>query len=265
MSGDAPVVIRASETSKVGISTDFASASASSSEDFAALVKERTRSRRERENAALSTLITQVSRLEAALQAETKRRSKAIRSIEERASKEIQLMEENIRKQIHEETGHVEQRLRAIEDRLSGLEDQLQSDLTALNTDLERNRREIDVQVKELFNSADKERQNRIVREKMLEKQLSTVALEYQERWTNERLDRMASVNSVNDELGDQRKGHEKMITGFEQKIRQELALVTQELEQEVIERQSNDDEIVAALNRYTSQLQQTLAYATDG
>lgn len=234
-------------------------------ENFAEVVKERTRLRREREDAALSNLTVQVSRLEAALQAESKRRAKAVQVIKQQAVKEIQQMEETVRNQMHEETVLVEKRLLAIEDRISALEQRWLSDVTALSTDLERNRREIDSELQELYSVTERERQSRVAREKMLEKRLQDTSLDYQERWTKERQDRISAVTSIHDAVKEQGRNHDQLTASFEQKINQEIQYLTQDIEREVVERQTNDDEIVAALNRYTAQLQQTLSYATTG
>ena len=260
-----PSVLRTRNKLQLLLPSDIVNPDVASAENFAEVVKERTRLRRERENAAVSTLTVQISRLEAALQAESKRRAKTVHAIKQQAQQEIQQMEETLRKQIHEETILVGKRLIAIEDRLTILEQRWQGDVSALNTDLERNRREIENQLKELYSAAEKEKQTRMAREQMLLKQLESVSKEYQERWTQERQDRLLGTGTIEEALKEQSDKTNQTVMSFEQKIRQELHLLSADLEREVAERRGNDDEIVGALNRYTAQLQQTLAYATSG
>jgi Mg2+ and Co2+ transporter CorA len=114
--------------------------------------------------------------------------------------------------------------------------------------------------LKSILEQQDAERKARLKREGNLLQQVEEHAKEFEERWTQERNDRIQRIGEVEDKVI----RHEARLAmeqkKFEEKVEAELNSLKEELAVEVEERQAQDEEIVAALNRYTQQLQHSLS-----
>ena len=99
--------------------------------DFASLLKSRAQQRKDREDAAVAALRVQVSRLEAALQAETKRRIAVTQQLQTTAAGEWERVERTLQQQYQDLAQQADQRWMVLEDRLSALEEKWKTDVLA--------------------------------------------------------------------------------------------------------------------------------------
>jgi predicted 2-oxoglutarate/Fe(II)-dependent dioxygenase YbiX len=71
----------------------------------------------------------------------------------------------------------------------------------------------------------------------------------------------MDHINKLEQKVGRQETTRAAQQASFQQRVDDELEALQRDLEEEVVqERQTQDEEIVAALNRYVEQLQQSLS-----
>jgi hypothetical protein len=113
----------------------------------------------------------------------------------------------------------------------------------------------------QLQQEQDEERKARLRGEGRLLQQVEDHANEFEDRWTKERQDRMDHINKLEQKVGRQETTRAAQQASFQQRVDDELEALQRDLEEEVVqERQTQDEEIVAALNRYVEQLQQSLS-----
>ncbi|KAG7367182.1 SF-assemblin/beta giardin domain containing protein [Nitzschia inconspicua] len=229
-------------------------------ENFEEIMRERNRVRKEREEHHMAALKVQISRLEDALAAETKRRVDATTALDDLARTQVFEMEQRLKQQLQEEHNGLQERLDALEDRLEALEQKWTNDSND-QIELVRNKAaDLNKSLQGIQQQQDAERKARLKREGNLLEQVEQHAKEFEERWNEEQSDRIKKIR----ELEDQIVRHEARLAmeqkRYEERIEAELTLLKEELAEEVEERQTQDEEIVAALNRYTQQLQLSLS-----
>ncbi|KAL3924850.1 MAG: hypothetical protein SGILL_000790 [Bacillariaceae sp.] len=216
--------------------------------------------RKEKEEYHMAAFKVQMGRLEDALGAETKRRVDATTSIDDAARTTVFEMEQRLKKQMEEDQKGLQDRMGALEARVHALENKWVKDsndqvelVTSKAADLTKILGSIQGQ-------QDTERKARLKREGNLLEQVEQHAKEFEERWSQERSDRIQKMT----ELEDMILRHEGRMAmeqkRYEDRLEAEMALLKKELVEEVEERQAQDEEIVAALNRYTRELQTSLS-----
>lgn len=208
----------------------------------------------------MAELKVQILRLEDALAAETKRRVDATTSLDDKARDQIYEMEGRLQEQMMEDNKRLEARLEQVEARMEELGDRWEKDSAVQLNTISRKSQDFEKELKQLQLEQDTERKARLRREGNLLQQVENHATEFEERWKLERDERENRIDHLEQNLNQQMaKGmHNEQI--FQQKVKAELEELQRELEEESLERQTQDEEIVEALNRYTKQLQESLS-----
>jgi len=227
---------------------------------FEEIMRNATQQRRQREDAQIGELRVTVRRLEAALTAETKRRLAAVKALQDTTQQELKELEKRLVQQLRQEQEDMDERFNKLESRIAKLEDRFETDVVTIHHDVDAKAQEIEANLQELQSTADQERQNRLQREGRLLQQLDEISTIYENRWKSERQDRISSLQILKDRVDQQDSQMTHQVSSYESRLQQELALLQQELQQESTERQVQDEQIVAALNRYTQQLQKSLS-----
>lgn len=232
---------------------------------FAHVIRERTRQRRAREDAAVATLKVQVSRLEAALAAESRRRVAAIAHVHECANQAASELADRLQWQHREDVTRVHDRLQRLEERMAALEARWSDSAGALQDEIHHQSRHLKLQLQSIQQAAANEIQQKQIREQRLQQQMLEVAAVYEERWQQERQDRMAAVSVLLENMDSVHSSRNMEAVTLEGRLQQELQQLQRDVETEMLERHASDEEIVSALNRYTKQLQDSLAAAVTG
>lgn len=230
-------------------------------DDFEEIMRQRTKMRRQREDAVTAELRTKVGRLEAALAAETKRRVTAIQSLHQDCTAQLQASEERLMSKIDEDRETAAARFGALEERLQVLQEQWQTDLQQTETALVVKSTAVAAQVDDIRAAATREHVNRQQREQTLLQQLEHWSQQTAEQLAQERQERLNQTAILTGRLDDQDRARESMVHEYTNKLRAELTNLQEELQQESAVRQYQDEDIVAALNRYTAQLQTSLSF----
>ena len=201
-----------------------------------------------------------MGRLEDALAAETKRRVDATTALDEMARTQVHEMEERVRGQLREENEKLQLRLGTLEERVRTLEQNWGIDSNNQIELVNSKAADIGKSMSQIREDQDMERKARLKRESILLQQVEAHSMETEDRWTSERNDRIQRLEELEDQIVQNEARLVLEQKRYEDRIEMELTSLKEELTFEAIERQAQDEEIVAALNRYTQQLQQSLS-----
>eukprot|EP00934_Nitzschia_sp_Nitz4_P004219 Nitzschia sp. Nitz4//scaffold7_size249615//155758//156674//NITZ4_001186-RA/size249615-augustus-gene-0.35-mRNA-1//-1//CDS//3329558469//4209//frame0 len=227
---------------------------------FEEIMKETNRIRREKEEYNIAELKVQIARLENALAAETKRRVDATTKLDDQARTLVFEMEERLRQQLQQDNLKLEERIAKVEERLQEVEQRFLQDSTAQMATVQRKATEFSQALDQWQQEQDVERKARLKREGSLLQQVENHAKEFEDRWNAERKDRDERMEKLESTLQVHQAKKSREEQSFQTRIQEELEALRTEIDLEVQERQTQDDEIVAALNRYTQQLQHSLS-----
>jgi len=232
----------------------------SEDQDFEEIVRKRNKVRKEREDYHIAHIKVQMGRLEDALAAETKRRVDATTALDELARTQVHEMEERVRSQLREENETLQRRLSALEERVTFLEQNWQKDADHQIRIVNQKSADLTKSISQIRDEQNMERKARLKREGILLQQVEGHARDAQESWRKERKDRIQKLEHLEKQIirNEARLALEQKR--YEDKIESELAALRQEVETEAMEREVQDETIVAALNRYTKQLQHSLS-----
>jgi hypothetical protein len=202
----------------------------------------------------------QISRLEDALAAETRRRVDATTQIDDQARHQIYEMEERLRKQLEDDNTTLQARISTVEDRLAELEERWSLDAAKQMESIQQKADGFSKSLDQLQQEQDVERKARLRREGSLLQQVEHHAKEFEDRWNAERQDRLDQIAKLEFQLKEREEQREREQASFQQRVDEEIELLRTELDLEIQERQAQDEQIVSALNRYTQQLQESLS-----
>lgn len=233
-------------------------------QEFEQIMKERARMRRHKEDSYVAELRVKVSRLEQALAAETKRRVEANKALERQAKEEVKHWEDRTLNELKEQRGLVEERIGKLEDRFDQLEERWKKESAQQKEQITQKGEEFQSALDELRKEAETERKLRLVREGQFLQQIESHGKDYEELWNKERQERIECVGELVNQLESNEEARKNTRKAVEARLEQELAHLQRELEEETKERKKRDDEISAALNRYTYLFQQNLNIIND-
>jgi len=201
-----------------------------------------------------------MGRLEDALAAETKRRVDATTALDEMARTQVHEMEERVRGQLREENEKLQLRLGTLEERVRTLEQNWGIDSNNQIELVNSKAADIGKSMSQIREDQDMERKARLKRESILLQQVEAHSMETEDRWTSERNDRIERLEELEDQIVRNEARLALEQKHYEDQIETDLTSLKEELAIEAVERQAQDEEIVAALNRYTQQLQHSLS-----
>lgn len=226
--------------------------------DFASLLKERSRQRKDREDAAVAGLRVQVQRLEAALQAETKRRVAVTQQLKETAAGEWERIEQQLQKQYSQLAEQSESRWVSLEDRLSLLEEKWKQDVLSTEQSIAETQKTMESRLEEIELQAQQDKESRQARHDRLNNQIDEINKMFDQKWKTEAEERAKAVDEIREkwELSHKDTSHRDVTDRLEKEVEQlRLALV-----QERMDRERHDEGLLQNLQAYSEHLQESLA-----
>ena len=201
-----------------------------------------------------------MGRLEDALAAEIKRRVDATTALDELGRSQVHKMEERIKAQLRDENEQLQSRLGDLEERVRRLEESWTTEANHQIEVVNSKASDLNKAISRIQEDQDMERRARLKREGILLRQVEDHAKQTEDTWKTERKERIERLKELETSIlrNEARLALEQKR--YEDRIENELTLLKEELEVEIEERQNQDEQIVSALNRYTQQLQQSLA-----
>jgi hypothetical protein len=237
--------------------TSLATSSTTTAPDFAALLKERSKQRRDREDAAVAALRVQVQRLEAALQAETKRRVVVTQHLKEAARGEWERIEGNLRQQYGALANQSQGRWLSLEDRLSQLEDNWKQDVLSAEQGLTETTRALEGQLAGIEEQALQDKQGREAMQERLSGQIGSIASLMQTEWKEEETSRLQALQELHEQWETHRRENSQQDST--DRLEQEVEQLRRALVQERMERERQDDYMIQGWKDHTNSLQQGL------
>lgn len=226
--------------------------------DFAALLKERSRQRKDREDAAVAALRVQVQRLEAALQAETKRRVAVTQQLKETARGEWERIEASLQQQYRDLAEQSDTRWLSLEDRLSLLEEKWKQDVLSGEKHIAETAEMMESRLKEIELQAEQDKESRQALYDRLTKQMEEITQNFDQKWQDEVTAREKAVGEIRQKWQDTHKDtSQRDVTDRLEKEVEQLRLA---LVQERMEREQHDDGLLLNLKAYSEHLQESLA-----
>jgi len=226
---------------------------------FEAMMKQRSQMRREKEENSLAQVMIKLSSAEKALQVESQRRVASVHAVQTSCTQKIQEMEDNFERILKERSLRMEERLASVQQKLEELTARFEEDAKMPHV-IEQRGQELMGMVNTFQTELANERTDRMNREGRIMKQMddhNTCILVSIEKETTIRKEISVELQSRIDD-------NERLRAQSEEDLRIRMQNELDELrgmnDAEKAERQSEDDEIILALNRYTEQLQKSLS-----
>lgn len=232
----------------------------SMNDPFCQEMQQRARDRRAKQDETVGDLRVQLRRLEAALQAETKRRLAAVNETRVLAQKQLEEVQEKLSQSWKAQQDANDERLSRLEARIEKIEENWRRDHSAVVETSNEQHAKVQETLQEIREKMDKAREEQVEREGQLLQRLEDLSNESSDAWHEARQQRLAETESLQSRLERYDANVESHVQGLENTLRQELAKLQADLQREERERAATDEEICSVLNRYTEVLQTSLA-----
>lgn len=227
---------------------------------FEQLMKERAKIRKEKDEHSIAEIRVQLTSMENALSAEIKRRVDLNRSMERQCQAHISSLQTEVERVLDERTSKISSHLASLEEKVLELNQRLEEEKVNIPRDIEQKGAELQDILRGFQDEFSTEKRDRLNREGRILKQLHDFESHVNsslEDVTTERDEMVQNLRSRMEERYQQQKAADSR---FQKLIESELGALKLDIKQEISERKKEDDEIVEALNRYTKNLQSSLA-----
>lgn len=226
--------------------------------DFAAMLKERSRQRKDREDAAIAGLRVQVQRLEAALKAETNRRVAVTQHLKETAKGEWDRIENVLKQQYRDLADESEGRWSSLEDRLSFLEEKWKQDVLGAEHKIAETTKTLEARLEEIEAQSQHDKQSRQELYDGLTQQMNEITESFDGKWKEEGEARAKAVDEIREkwEASHKDTSQRDITTRLEKEVEQLRAALVQEK----MERQQHDEGLLQNLQVHSNELQQSVA-----
>jgi hypothetical protein len=168
-------------------------------------------------------------------------------------------MEKRLQKQLDHQTETVAGRMERLEAKLESLEAKWQKESQEQLESVQKKGETFTALVESLKTEIETEKKSRLVREGRFLQQLESHASDLERKWSSESQERSTAIAALSQRLSLKEKQNLEAQEEWASRIDAELAALTRELQEEMIERETQDESTVAALNQFTHQLQSSL------
>jgi hypothetical protein len=222
-------------------------------------MREGTRQRREKDQAKVTAMRQEMTRLESALVDQTQKRAEMNESIQKWCDEQLEKMNEQFESLLEHQTRKVHERLDTLDTRIVDLDTLFAAEKTRITGEIEAESQRLSKLLNEFQESFEEECKSRLEREAKITKQMEQheqdVALKFSEEQTSRETKIAELRKTLEENLVSRRQSDEH----FQKCAKEELVALQVQLDAECKAREREDDEIVEALNRYTSRLQDSL------
>jgi SF-assemblin/beta giardin len=216
--------------------------------------------RKEREEYSVAELRVRISKLEQALGAEVKRRVEATHELQATVNHQVAQMEKRLQKQLSIQSATLSERLQRLETKLEQMERRWDKESQEQIEFVLKKGDTFEALAKQLKTEIESEKKSRLVREGRFLQQLESHAADLEKKWTQESEERSTAIATLTQQLSVKEKQRVEEQVEWQSRIDRELFALTRELQEEIMERETQDESTVAALNQFTHQLQSSLA-----
>mmetsp|Transcript_52053 Transcript_52053/g.52428 ORF Transcript_52053/g.52428 Transcript_52053/m.52428 type:complete len:210 (-) Transcript_52053:550-1179(-) len=207
-----------------------------------------------------------MSNMERALAAEIKRRIEMNKAVQEKCQAKIQEMDTKFQELIDNRTEQILSRIKSLDMRLDSMrynfEDNMQQ---SIPRKIEETSEQLHKMLHDFNEEFQREKRDRLNREGRIIQQLADHETQAKNSLDAERSSRDDKISELRQILQSNEDGRIDADSKFSKLIEKEFRSLRHLLASETRERKTEDDEIVEALNRYTSKLQKSLAVVSAG
>jgi hypothetical protein len=233
-------------------------------DEFAQMMRDRTKQKREKQDTALAHLRVQVRHLEAALAAETRRRCQAVATVQAAAAAAVATVADQWKLQYQDDQAETNQRMNVLEARIQELERQWQGDVRRMQSVVHSSAEQCQTTLASLQEQMDVDNKTRLQREGQVMQQLHDLGDEYASRWKTERQDRVQALHELTQRVELQENVRDAQVDALARRFQEALEDLSSALEVERQERSVEDMALVAAQNRFTAKVQSSLTFMAD-
>jgi len=227
---------------------------------FEAMMKERSRIRKEKEEHSLAQVTIQLTAAERALTMETQRRIQSTHAIQKSCTQKIQEMEQNFERILNERSLRMEERLVSVQQKVEELAARFEEEKESVPRDMEARGKELREILESFQKELSEERGDRLNREGRILKQMDDHSFAIFGAIENETTVREEISEGLQTRIEDNERLRSQSEHELRSKIQNEMLELEGMIDREKQERKLGDDEIIMALNRYTQQLQSSLS-----
>jgi hypothetical protein len=195
--------------------------------------------------------------LEAALQAETKRRVVVTQHLKEAARGEWERIEGSLREQYGALADQSQGRWLSLEDRLSQLEDNWKQDVLSAEQGLTETTQALEGQLAAIEEQALRDKQGREALQDRLSEQISSISTLMEDNWKEEETSRLQALQELHEQWETHRRENSQQDST--DRLEQEVEQLRRALVQERMEREGQDDCMIQGWKDHTNSLQQGL------
>jgi len=227
---------------------------------FEALMKERAKLRKEKDEHSIAELRVSLTNTERSLSREIKRRIESQSYIEKLCEEKVAAMEERLHLVMDNHVKGIQDRLEQLDVKVNDLNIRLEEEKATIPADIAKRSKDIKDMLQSFIDEFSVERKDRLNREGRIMKQLTDHAELLSTQWNEERRSREESVSILTEKLDENDRNRSEADANFSSLVEREVEKLREEIDKESKERTIEDDEIVEALNRYTEHLQNSLS-----
>lgn len=227
---------------------------------FEQLMKERAKIRKEKDEHSIAEIRVQLTSMEHALSAEIKRRVDLNKQMERQCQDQMSFLQHELEKVLDERTSKISSHLAALDEKVTELNRRLGEEQVHVPRDIERKGTELQDMLRGFQEEFATEKRDRLNREGRILKQLHDFETHVHGSFGEMATEREDKLRHLRSRMEDKHQQQQETNESYQKLIDSELEALKLEIKQEILERKKEDDEIVEALNRYTKNLQSSLA-----
>jgi hypothetical protein len=172
----------------------------------------------------------------------------------------VALLHKRLQKQLSFQSATLAERLQRLETKLEQMERRWDKESQEQIEFVLKKGDTFEALAKQLKTEIESEKKSRLVREGRFLQQLESHAADLEKKWTQESEERSTAIATLTQQLSVKEKQRVEEQVEWQSRIDRELFALTRELQEEIMERETQDESTVAALNQFTHQLQSSLA-----
>ncbi|KAL3792879.1 hypothetical protein HJC23_004804 [Cyclotella cryptica] len=226
---------------------------------FEALMKERAKQRKEKEEQSLAQIKVQLTAAERALTAETQRRIQTTHALQMSCTQKIQEMEAHFERILHERSLRMEERLATVQQKMEELTLRFEEEKDRVPKEMESRGKELLEMMEEFKSELAQERSDRLSREGRILKQMDDHAKYITEAIEKETILREETSKELMERITENEQSRAQSEYELQARVQKEMEELRDMIEKESMERKGDDDLILASLKDYAKQVENSL------
>jgi len=220
---------------------------------------EKRNKRRALEESKINRIKDEQIRLDKTLKSEIKRRVELSKALQDACSKQIQKKDAEYTKLLQGRSERIHARLKRLEDEVSSLEQSFEDARVRIPKEIEEVAENLTKQLDEFTKSFEQEKEERKKREQGIETDLVAQKDSTTHNFDDEGKDREGKFNTLFEQLSETTDDRTKRDDKFQSFVKEEIENLLRDLDNEREMRIGEDNDIVTALQRFSTRLQVSL------